>query len=107
MTRYQRFIGLFREVLSNRMVTIAAQGEDDAARFRSLGADPERTHVTGNLKFDFAVPANVKTKGAELRAQYAAGRPVWVAGSTHDGRRSAAFSKRIAKCARFIRAPFS
>ena len=84
MTRYQRFIGLFRQVLSNRMV-IAAQGEDDAARFRSLGADPESTHVTGNLKFDFAVPANVKTKGAELRAQYAEDRPVWVAGSTHEG----------------------
>ncbi len=84
MTRYQRFLSLFREVLSNR-VTIAAQGESDAARFRLLGADPERTHVTGNLKFDLAVPANVKTKGAELRELYAAGRQVWVAGSTHAG----------------------
>jgi 3-deoxy-D-manno-octulosonic-acid transferase len=82
MTRYQRFIGLFRQVLSNRMV-IAAQGEGDAERFRSLGADPDSTHVTGNLKFDFTVPLNVKTKGAELRAQYAEDRPVWVAGSTH------------------------
>ena len=84
MGRYRRFLSLFREVLSNR-VTIAAQGEGDAERFRSLGADPQRTHVTGNLKFDFAVPANVKTKGAELRERYAAGRPVWVAGSTHAG----------------------
>ena len=84
MSRYRRFMSLFREVLSNR-VTIAAQGESDAERFRSLGADPERTHVTGNLKFDFAVPANVKTKGTELREFYAAGRPVWVAGSTHAG----------------------
>jgi 3-deoxy-D-manno-octulosonic-acid transferase len=84
MSRYRRFISLFREVLSNR-VTVAAQGEGDAERFRSLGADPERTHVTGNLKFDFAVPANVKTKGAELRQLYAADRPVWVAGSTHAG----------------------
>ena len=84
MGRYRRFLSLFREVLSNR-VTIAAQGESDAERFRSLGADPKRTHVTGNLKFDFAVPANVKTKGAELRELYAAGRQVWVAGSTHAG----------------------
>jgi 3-deoxy-D-manno-octulosonic-acid transferase len=84
MGRYRRFLSLFREVLSNR-VTIAAQGEGDAERFRSLGAAPERTHVTGNLKFDFAVPANVKTKGAELRELYASGRPVWVAGSTHAG----------------------
>jgi 3-deoxy-D-manno-octulosonic-acid transferase len=84
MGRYRRFISLFREVLSNQ-VTIAAQGESDAERFRSLGADPQHTHVTGNLKFDFAVPANVKTKGAELRERYAAGRSVWVAGSTHAG----------------------
>jgi 3-deoxy-D-manno-octulosonic-acid transferase len=84
MTRYQRFIGLFRQVLSNRVV-VAAQGEGDAERFLSLGSDPDTTHVTGNLKFDFAVPANVKTNGADLRAQYAADRPVWVAGSTHAG----------------------
>jgi 3-deoxy-D-manno-octulosonic-acid transferase len=84
MNRYRRFMSLFSEVLSNR-VTIAAQGESDAARFRSLGADPGRTHVTGNLKFDFAVPANVKTKGTQLRELYAAGRSVWVAGSTHAG----------------------
>jgi 3-deoxy-D-manno-octulosonic-acid transferase len=84
MSRYRRFLSLFQEVLSNR-ITIAAQGESDAARFRSLGADPEHTHVTGNLKFDFAVPANVKTKGGQLRELYAAGRHVWVAGSTHDG----------------------
>jgi 3-deoxy-D-manno-octulosonic-acid transferase len=84
MSRYRRFLSLFQEVLSNR-VTIAAQGEGDAARFRSLGANPEHTHVTGNLKFDFAVPKDVKTKGAELRELYAAGRPVWIAGSTHAG----------------------
>ena len=47
---------------------------------------PERTHVTGNLKFDFALPADVTTKGRELREHYASGRLVWVAGSTHgDG----------------------
>jgi 3-deoxy-D-manno-octulosonic-acid transferase len=84
MGRYRRFIGLFRQVLSNRVV-VAAQGEGDAERFRSLGADPDRTHVTGNLKFDFAVPADVSTKGGELRAHYAADRLVWVAGSTHPG----------------------
>ncbi len=84
LIRYTRFLTLFQQALSNDVV-IAAQGEDDAARFRSLGADPERTHVTGNLKFDFAVPPEVSTKGHELRELYAPGRPVWVAGSTHGG----------------------
>jgi 3-deoxy-D-manno-octulosonic-acid transferase len=84
MGRYTRFLTLFQQALSHGIV-IAAQGEDDAARFRSLGADPGRTHVTGNLKFDFALPADVSTKGHQLRELYAAGRLVWVAGSTHGG----------------------
>jgi len=84
MGRYRRFLSLFRQALSHGHV-IAAQGEDDAERFRSLGAAAERLHVTGNLKFDFALPADVTTKGDELRALYAADRPVWVAGSTHVG----------------------
>ena len=82
--RYRRLAALFRESLS-RGVVIAAQGADDAERFRSIGADPARVHVTGNIKFDLAVAPNVESHGAELRERYAAGRPVWVAGSTHAG----------------------
>ncbi|HEU4626083.1 MAG TPA: lipid IV(A) 3-deoxy-D-manno-octulosonic acid transferase [Steroidobacteraceae bacterium] len=89
MGKYTRFLTLFRQVLSNDVV-VAAQAEGDAARFRELGASPTRTHVTGNLKFDFALPADIATKGHELREHYAADRPVWVAGSTHgDGEEEA------------------
>ena len=49
------------------------------------GADPASTHVTGNLKFDFELPADIAERGARLRAQYAAPAPLWVAGSTHGG----------------------
>lgn len=80
--RYRRLAGLFREALS-RGIVIAAQTADDAERFRSIGADPARVHVTGNVKFDLPVPPAIETHGAELRERYAAGRPVWVAGSTH------------------------
>jgi len=86
MGKYTSFLTLFRQALSNKAIVIAAQGEKDAARFRELGANPQHTHVTGNLKFDFALPVDVTTKGRELREHYAAGRLVWVAGSTHgDG----------------------
>lgn len=84
MNNYNRFLTLFRQALSNGII-IAAQGEDDAKRFKLLGANPSRTHVTGNLKFDFALPPDVSTNGAELREKYAGGRLVWVAGSTHEG----------------------
>lgn len=82
--RYRRLAGLFRETLSHGIV-IAAQSEGDAERFRSIGANPQRTHVTGNIKFDFSLPADLIAKGAALRRQHAGGRAVWVAGSTHAG----------------------
>ena len=82
--RYRRLGSLFKETLA-RGVVIAAQGEADASRFRALGAAPGNTHVTGNLKFDFSVPGDIVERGRTLRAYYAPGRPVWVAGSTHGG----------------------
>jgi 3-deoxy-D-manno-octulosonic-acid transferase len=82
--RYQRLGALFRDTLS-RTALVAAQGAGDAERFRALGADPASTHVTGNIKFDFELPPDIAARGARLRARYAAGRPLWVAGSTHGG----------------------
>jgi 3-deoxy-D-manno-octulosonic-acid transferase len=84
VSRYRRVGALFRETLA-RTALVAAQGPGDAERFRALGADPATTHVTGNLKFDFELPAGLAARGARLRAQYAADRPLWVAGSTHGG----------------------
>jgi len=49
---YRRLVGLFRQALSHG-IFIAAQSEQDAERFRSIGASPDRTHVVGNIKFDF------------------------------------------------------
>jgi 3-deoxy-D-manno-octulosonic-acid transferase len=81
--RYRRFLPLFRETLSHGIV-IAAQSEADAERFRALGAAPERTWVTGNIKFDFEMPAELEARGEAFRQKYFADRPVWVAASTHD-----------------------
>ncbi|HUN74518.1 MAG TPA: lipid IV(A) 3-deoxy-D-manno-octulosonic acid transferase [Steroidobacteraceae bacterium] len=82
--RYALLGSVFRGALSNCTV-LAAQSEADATRFRRLGAAPERTAVVGNIKFDFEVPAQTEEKGRALRAYYAGARPVWVAGSTHEG----------------------
>ncbi|HXZ60204.1 MAG TPA: lipid IV(A) 3-deoxy-D-manno-octulosonic acid transferase [Steroidobacteraceae bacterium] len=86
--RYQRLGALFRDALSQAAV-VAAQGEADAARFRALGAAADSTHVTGNLKFDFELPEGLTERGQRLRAQYAPGRALWVAGSTHEGEEAA------------------
>ena len=82
--RYQKLGRLFSDTLG-QVAVVAAQGSVDAERFRSLGADGDATHVTGNLKFDFELPPDIATRGAALRRQFAPQRPLWVAGSTHGG----------------------
>lgn len=82
--RYRLLVRLFRETLSHGIV-IAAQSASDAERFKSIGANPARTHVTGNIKFDFEIPEALVAQGKELRARHAGSRPIWIAGSTHEG----------------------
>jgi 3-deoxy-D-manno-octulosonic-acid transferase len=79
---YRRLVGLFRETLSHG-IFIAAQSGEDAERFVSIGANPARTHVVGNIKFDFGYPPDMEARGHELRSLLGVHRPVWVAGSTH------------------------
>jgi len=80
---YRRLLPLFRDTLSHGII-IAAQSEADADRFRSLGASPVRTWVTGNIKFDIELPADLAERGVEFRQQTFGDRPVWIAASTHD-----------------------
>jgi len=80
---YRRLLPLFRETLSHGII-IAAQSKADAERFGSLGASPERTWVTGNIKFDIELPAELKQDGIDFRKQTFADRQVWIAASTHD-----------------------
>jgi 3-deoxy-D-manno-octulosonic-acid transferase len=80
---YRRLLPLFRDTLSHGIV-IAAQSAADADRFRSLGVSPDRTHVTGNIKFDIELAPELVAHGDDLRRQVFGDRPVWVAASTHD-----------------------
>lgn len=82
--RYRILFGLIRDTLAQGIV-IGAQSAVDAERFRSLGANPARTHVTGNIKFDFQLAPEVAVRGREFRARHAPGRPAWIAASTHEG----------------------
>jgi 3-deoxy-D-manno-octulosonic-acid transferase len=82
--KYRRWLPLFRETLSYGIV-IAAQSEADAERFRLLGADPGRTSVTGNIKFDIELDPDLLRNGSALREKTFGDRPVWIAASTHEG----------------------
>lgn len=73
-----------------RMATfVAAQSQQDAERFLELGAYPERLHIVGNVKYDMRVPPDLARQAAEWRVRWGAGRPVWIAASTHEGEEQA------------------
>lgn len=81
---YGKVENLTRQGLQS-MPAIAAQTEQDAERFRQLGA--AQMTVCGNLKFDVQPPASANSAGAALRALFGA-RPVFLAASTRDGEES-------------------
>jgi 3-deoxy-D-manno-octulosonic-acid transferase len=81
---YRRIAGVTRDLL-RQLDRIAAQSAEDAERFVRLGADPGSVSDAGNLKFDADPPAGLSEQAAALRPVLGHGRPVWIAGSTHEG----------------------
>jgi 3-deoxy-D-manno-octulosonic-acid transferase len=101
--RYRRMARLFKETLSHGLV-IGAQSAADAERFKAIGAPAERIAITGNVKFDMRIPEAAVGAGRDWRAQHAPNRPVWVAGSTHEGEEDAALDAHTKIRARHPRA---
>ena len=101
--RYRRMGSLIRETLSHG-VLIGAQTPTDAERFRILGAPAQCLRVTGNLKYDLRIAQATRDAGRELRRRCAAARPVWVAGSTHEGEEEAALTAHALVRARHAQA---
>jgi len=83
---YRKAGSLIRTLLS-RLTWIAAQAEADARRLVDIGADPARIAVTGSIKFEVEVTAELRQQADRLRA-LVAGRRVWLAASTHEGEES-------------------
>ncbi|MCG7392262.1 3-deoxy-D-manno-octulosonic acid transferase [Microvirga sp. ACRRW] len=93
--RWQKFPRIIKSLLE-RFALCLAQTQDDAERLARLGAP--RVVVTGNLKFDAAPPPADPRVVAHLSGLIA-GRPVWLAASTHAGEEGviAAVHRALAK----------
>lgn len=80
--RYRRFRWALRRMLA-QVDLFLAQTEEDSTRLQSVGADPARVRITGNLKFDVNVPP-ASPIVESLRRSFAAegAGPVLVSGST-------------------------
>lgn len=72
------------EPMLQNLRALAVQTEAEAERFIDLGALRERVTVTGNVKFDVVLDESLRSRAKELQKQFA-GRPVWIAASTHSG----------------------
>ncbi len=70
------------EPMMGALARVLSQTEDEAARFRHLGADA--VEVTGNIKFDLSLSDTLRDQAAGLRSSFGQ-RPVWIAASTHEG----------------------
>jgi 3-deoxy-D-manno-octulosonic-acid transferase len=81
---YLKLPGLSRAAIHG-VERIAAQSEEDARRFACLGASLQQLSVVGNLKYDGQLPADFDERVAALRNSLGPARPIWVAGSTHEG----------------------
>lgn len=81
---YQRIAFLTRPMLKH-ITVLAAQTAADAERFIALGLDPTHVHITGSVKFDLEIPAELEQQAKLLRQQWGLDRLCWIAASTHEG----------------------
>lgn len=82
---YRRIRPLARKMLRD-LASIAAQNQAYADRLIALGADRERVHITGSIKFDRLENDRENVRTAELRHAFRLrpDEPVFIAGSTQS-----------------------
>jgi 3-deoxy-D-manno-octulosonic-acid transferase len=86
MSRYRTFFRAISNPL-RRIDCFLMRSDEEAERVLALGAAPDRVWVTGNTKFDALVLDGATGREEALRAEMGLdrGRPVLMAGSTHEG----------------------
>ncbi len=83
---YQKIKSLTAAMLKT-FSKVAAQSSSDAERFLALGLPQDRLDITGNIKFDIQIPADLMERGKKLHQEWGS-RLVFTAASTHEGEES-------------------
>lgn len=101
-SRYLKFGWFFRHALQ-QFSCLCMQTKTDRERIIAIGAPPERTRVSGNLKYDIPFHPVQDDEKADLRRQYAIpdNLTVMVAASTHPGEEElilSAYRELLATC---------
>ena len=82
--RYGWFKKALKPLLEN-ITLIAPQDEVSLSRYAQLGIAPERLKLTGNIKYDLNLTADLLANISALKTQWSTSRPIWIAASTHEG----------------------
>lgn len=86
--RYAYIGDTMRQIL-RKIRLVIAQDQVSADRFLALGLPPENLFNSGNLKFDLQLNPRLHEMISQQKAALKiASRPVWIAGSTHEGEES-------------------
>ncbi|WP_163935273.1 lipid IV(A) 3-deoxy-D-manno-octulosonic acid transferase [Paraferrimonas sp. SM1919] len=80
--QYQKFSRLTANMLK-KVDLLLVQTDTEVKRFVNLGADPQKCHSCGSIKFDISPNKHQAALTKILKANL--NRPVWVAGSVHPG----------------------
>jgi 3-deoxy-D-manno-octulosonic-acid transferase len=64
---------------------VCAQTHASGERFISLGIEPSKVSVPGNIKFDTDMPVQLREQAEVIRRDQFQQRPSWIAASTHEG----------------------
>lgn len=83
-SRYQK-LPAAKALLLAPLTKICCQTQETLTHFKNLGATESQLIYTGNLKFDLAIEQGLQQKAQQLKELFGSGRPLWVAGSTHEG----------------------
>lgn len=81
---YARVGWLTREMLVC-LERVGVQTAEEGERFLALGLPKRRLSVTGSIKFDLDLPADLASAAQKLRKTWGGDRPVLIAASTHEG----------------------
>ncbi|MCS6292726.1 MAG: 3-deoxy-D-manno-octulosonic acid transferase [Nitrospira sp.] len=87
----QHIVGLisfYRSVLRSLTLCLM-QSERDVQRIVALGADADRVHRTGNIKFDQPLPSMAADTSLRTELGLQEGESLLLAGSTHEGEEEA------------------
>lgn len=84
MVSYQKIMWLIKPCLQ-RFDAILTQSKDNQKNFLTLGANPKKCQVSGNIKFDLHINPEIELKQQTLKGFIKDKRPIWLVASTHPG----------------------